>query len=506
VVEHPRRIPPAVRALKPLESDAVSAPIVLSVPGGPPLAELAAALPEERWPMLFDSGPARSELGRWSLLAFDPVERLQRRAGPGGHALTDLAQALERCWPASASAGAGSGAGAGAGTADAAGAADAELPGFRGGAAGWFGYDLGRELERLPERCRPDADVPDLCVGLYPFALAEELGSGRRLIVGRGSQADARAFAHEVAALGKRCRPLVPWVPGGTAGAGGPPLESTFTRKAYLAAVRRVREHILDGEVYQVNLCQRFALPFEGSAAALQAALRARFPAPFGALLRVPGLAVVSSSPELFLRRRGARLESRPIKGTRPRHADPERDRQARAELEASPKERAELAMIVDLVRNDLGRTAAIGSVAVEGPFRTDAWSTVYHRVATVSARVPPGTTSLEVLAAAFPPASVTGTPKLAALAVIESLEPVRRHVYTGAIGWIGADGDMDLSVAIRIATLAGGRLLASFGGGITLASDPAAEYDETLHKARALCEVLGAPLPLSPSSREASA
>jgi para-aminobenzoate synthetase component 1 len=349
---------------------------------------------------------------------------------------------------------------------------------------GFFGYELARELERIPVRARPDADLPDLMVGLYPFALAEELGSGRRLVVGRGDERDARRFRDAVAALGTGA-PL-----GEPAPPAGPP-RSTFDRPAYLRALARVREHILDGDIYQVNLSQRFELPYAGRPEPLQAALRARFPAPFGALLRAPGLAVVSSSPELFLRRRGAELQCRPIKGTRPRGRDPEHDRQLRAELEASPKEQAELAMIVDLVRNDLGRVAELGSVEVELPFRTEAWSTVFHRVATVRCRLARERSAADVLQATFPPASVTGTPKLRAQQLIEELEPVRRHVYTGAIGWVGADGDLDLSVAIRIATLVDGRLLLPVGGGITLLSEPAAEYDETLHKARALFDVL---------------
>jgi len=458
----------------------VSQPLVLEVPPGSSpragIAELAAAVETERWPLLLDSGATPSDLAAWHLLLFDPVERLQHRVRAGAHGFRELAAALQRHWPRESDRMPG---GASA------------LPAFRGGAAGWFGYELARELERVPELAAVDADVPDLCAGLYPFALAEELGTGRRLIVGRGSAADAARFLASVEELARRARPLSPLQP-------APPgrrlaLESTFSRQAYVAAVAAVRERILDGDVYQVNLCQRLAAPFDGDPAALQLAWRERFPAPFGALLRVPGTTLLSSSPELFLRKRGARVESRPIKGTAARHADPAADAAARAALEASDKERAELAMIVDVVRNDLGRTAVIGSVAVEGEFRTDAWANLYHRVATVSSLVDPGTSALDVLEAAFPPASVTGAPKLAAQAVIERLEPVRRHVYTGAIGWIGADGDMDLSVAIRIATLTGGRLLGSFGGGITLASDPAAEYDETLHKARALCDVLGA-------------
>ncbi len=456
------------------------------------MAELAAALPAERWPLLLDSGPRRTDLAQWHLLLFDPVARFQHRAVPGENGLQALQVALERCWP-----GVRRAAGAAAGRAGT--AALGSVPAFTGGAAGWFGYDLGRELERVPARCPPDADVPDLCVGLYPFALAEDVGSGRRLIVGRGSSEEAHRFLAEVTALVAAATPLVPLLPAPAASGLSP--ETSLDRLAYMAAVEAAREHILDGDIYQVNLCQRLQFPFDGDSAALQLAWRNRFPAPFGALMRIPGLAIVSSSPELFLRKRGSRVESRPIKGTAPRSADPRVDAGLRESLEASAKERAELAMIVDIVRNDLGRTAEIGSVAVEGGFRTDSWSDVHHRVATVSARVPDEVTALEVMATAFPPASVTGAPKLAAQAVIEELEPRRRHVYTGAIGWIGADGDMDLSVAIRIATLTEGRLLASFGGGITLASDPAAEYEETLHKARALCDVLGARGPFTGTS-----
>jgi len=271
-------------------------------------------------------------------------------------------------------------------------------------------------------------------------------------------------------------------------------VRSTFTRPAYEAAVRAAREHILDGDVYQVNLSQRLAVDYAGRPEPLGAALSERFPAPFAALLRAPGLALISSSPELFLRRRGTAVLSRPIKGTRPRGATPEQDAVLRRELEASDKERAELAMIVDLVRNDLGRSARLGSVRVAGEFETDAWSTVFHRVAEVRCEVEPDLPASRLVAAAFPPASVTGTPKIRACEVIDELEPVRRHVFTGALGWIGADGDLDLSVAALTVTQEVGRLLFSVGGGITLASEPAAEYDETLHKARALLDVLGAP------------
>ncbi|HZJ71600.1 MAG TPA: anthranilate synthase component I family protein, partial [Planctomycetota bacterium] len=385
---------------------------VLNVPAGPPLAELAAAASDERWPMLLDSGPTPSPAARWSLLVLDPVERLLAAARPGGSALRQVQAALERRWP-------------GAGR-PRPGAAGGELPGFAGGAVGWLSYELARELESLPVRARPDAEVPDLALGLYPFALAEEVATGRRLVVGRGTRPEAEAFREVVAGLAARATPLAPLPSAGAA------LRSSLPRGAYEAAVETARELIRDGEIYQVNLSQRFELPYAGRAEPLQAALARRFPAPYGALLRLPGLAVISSSPELFLRRRGERLECRPIKGTRPRSAEPTEDERLRAELEASPKEGAELAMIVDLVRNDLGRIARIGSVTVEQAAATEAWSTVWHRVAHVACAVDAGRGVAEVLEATFPPASVTGTPKLAACKVIEAIEPVRRHVYTG--------------------------------------------------------------------------
>jgi para-aminobenzoate synthetase component 1 len=457
-------------------------PILLPAPAGPPLRALAAAVEDARRPVLLDTQGPPGRFAAWSYLAFDPCEVLERCAGAGpGTAFEALQSALQARWPGVAPAG---GQGGGLDAPDA-------RPAFRGGAIGWLAYDLGRELERLPVRAAPDADLPDLALGLYPFALAEQAGTGRRWVTGRGSEAAARAFLAEVEALRARARPL-------PAPARVGRVSSTFDRAGYEAAVRAVREHILDGDVYQVNLSQRLLADYPGEAAPLQAALAARFPAPFGALLRAPGHALLSASPELFLRRRGEHVLSRPIKGTRPRGADPAADAALRAELESSDKERAELAMIVDLVRNDLGRTARLGSVRVAGPFATDAWSTLFHRVAEVRCEVDAGLPSARLVAAAFPPASVTGTPKIRACEVIEELEPVRRHAFTGALGWIGADGDLDLSVAIRIATLAGGRLLASVGGGITLASEPAAEYDETITKARALLDVLGAPAGVS--------
>lgn len=464
-------------------------PFVLPLPPGPTLQQLAAAADPARWPMLLDSGPERRPLSGWHLFVVDPVETLLLDGGDQVQPLADqralgqLEAALDRHWPDRR-----------AGAPDQGEARTTDegqpLPPFQGGAVAVLSYDLGRELERLPAWRPRDSSWPDLLAGLYRFVLAEEVSSGRRLIVGRGSEEQGAEFAAVIDGLAAQAQPI----PEPEPGQGSP--RSSFVRADYLAAVEAAREHILAGDIYQVNLSQRFELPYSGDASSLHQALRARSPAPFSALMRTPRGSLISSSPELFLRRRGGTIESRPIKGTRPRGSDEASDRRLREALESSTKENAELAMIVDLVRNDLGRAAEIGSVSVTLPFETEAWSTVFHRVATVKARVPAGASAAELIEAAWPPASVTGTPKLSALEVIEELEPVRRHAYTGALGWFDANGDFDLSVAIRIATLCDERLVINVGGGITLASDPVAEYDETLHKARGWFDVLQLPLP----------
>ncbi|MCB9897594.1 MAG: anthranilate synthase component I family protein [Planctomycetes bacterium] len=461
-------------------------PIVLPLQPGPPLAALAATLPDGRRPLLLESGGADSPFARWDVLAFDPDEVLELETGDDPEpdftrrALGRVEALLDRHFPGRARGEARDSAGADA---------DA-LPPFRGGVLTLLGYDLGRQLERLPARVPRDASVPDLLAQVQRFVLAERRADGRRLVVGRGTRAEADDFARRVGQLARDVR-----APDASPARCGR-VASSFDRDGYVDAVRAARERILDGDVYQVNLSQRFAIDGGPTPDVLAAALRSRHPVPFAALLRAPSFALVSNSPELFLRRRGERLLSRPIKGTRPRGRDAADDARLRAELEASPKETAELAMIVDLVRNDLGRSAVIGSVQVDLPFETDVWPTVFHRVAGVRARVAPDASSARIVEAAFPPASVTGTPKISALALIESLEPVRRHAYTGALGWFDADGDLDLSVLIRIATRVAGRWLVPVGGGITLQSDPAAEYEETLHKARGMFAALGLPAP----------
>jgi aminodeoxychorismate synthase component I len=259
-----------------------------------------------------------------------------------------------------------------------------------------------------------------------------------------------------------------------------------MTGPDYEARVRRAQEYIAAGDIYQVNLAHAVSAPWpEGvSAYPLYRCLREASPAPFGAFLRLGGRQILSSSPEEFLAIRGREIRTRPIKGTRPRHPDPDRDRGNAAELRDSAKERAELVMITDLERNDLGRICEFGSVRVEELAALESFRQVYHLVSTVRGRLRPDVDAVAALQACFPGGSITGAPKRRAMEIIAELEPSRRGLYTGAIGWFGADGGARFSIAIRTAVVSGGRIEFRVGAGIVADSDPAAEYRETLDKA----------------------
>jgi len=265
-----------------------------------------------------------------------------------------------------------------------------------------------------------------------------------------------------------------------------------FDAEGYAKAVEEIRVRIAAGDVYQACLTRRLEAPFPASAFALAGALRARNPAPFACLISLPDATLVGSSPERFLRVGPERwVESRPIKGTRPRAADPEQDRRERALLASSAKDRAENLMIVDLVRNDLGRVCEVGSVHVPELFAVESFATVHQLVSTVRGRLAHGRDALDAVRAAFPPGSMTGAPKLAAMALLARLEPAPRGLYSGAVGYLDLRGGCDLAVAIRSVVLSGGRALVHAGGGIVTDSDPTAEWRETEWKAQALLDAV---------------
>jgi len=369
-----------------------------------------------------------------------------------------------------------------------------DAPPFRGGLIGYYGYDLAPQLERLPRKAARESRMPDIRFALYDSAVVVDHETGlvefrAYDLLGEGEDALERRWERWDAEL-HRTDPHVgmAWLR---------PPRSEFAKADYLAAVGRALEYIRAGDVFQVNLSQRFVSRDAGSPIVrpdplgLYLRLKARSPAPYTALLRWKDLAIASASPELFFETRGRRIVTRPIKGTRPRGETAESDRRLAGELLASPKDRAELTMIVDLERNDLGRVCEYGSVHVVDPVSVETFAQVHHLVATVEGRLRGGVGPVDVLRAVFPGGSITGAPKIRAMEIIDELEPTRRSVYTGAIGYYSRGGISAFNIAIRTLTVEGDRVHYQVGGGIVADSDPEAEYRETLHKGGGLRQAL---------------
>jgi para-aminobenzoate synthetase component 1 len=354
-------------------------------------------------------------------------------------------------------------------------------PIFRGGFAGCFSYDLGRRFEALPSRL--GADLPwDFLVGLYDEVAVWDRGVLSWLAL-PGVEPRLRGLAAQPGAERE------------DAGAQEDP-RPEMTRAEHALRVETIREHIVDGTIYQANLTLRFTArtPHPDAPLATFLRLRRSNPSPYGAYLDLPGATIASSSPESFLDLTTAGyVRSRPIKGTAPRGATPEEDAALSRALLASAKDRAELSMIVDLVRNDVGRVCVPGSVDRRPTLRPEAHPTVWHLVGEVRGRIAPGRDAFDLLRACFPPGSCIGAPKIRAMAILEDLEQSRRGPYTGALGWIGLDGAMALSVAIRTMVFRDGRVSYGVGGGIVYDSNAAAEWDEALLKGRALAGALRA-------------
>jgi para-aminobenzoate synthetase component 1 len=353
------------------------------------------------------------------------------------------------------------------------------------GLMGYLAYDLKDRLETLPRTSVDELGLPHMLF-YAPSVLVvhDKQTQTTRLLIpernGNTLQAD-QAYA--------RFKEIITGSPQttGTWQTCSEHVKSNFTQPAYKAAVRNIIDYIAAGDVYQVNLSQRFETSFDGDGFALFRHLFQKNPAPFFAFIQAGDHQIVSTSPERFLLRKGNKVETRPIKGTRPRMSHPAEDRAMRAELTASAKDDAELSMIVDLLRNDIGKVCRPGSVRVTEHKRVEAYQNVYHLVSIVEGALDSGKDSVDLIKAAFPGGSITGCPKVRAMEIIDELETSRRHVYCGSIGYISFHGTLDLSIAIRTATLVGNALRYSVGGGIVFDSDPQAEYEETLHKGRTL-------------------
>lgn len=379
----------------------------------------------------------------------------------------------------------------------------ADLPPFAGGLVGYLSYDLGRRLEVWPVEATADQDLPLLRLALHDWVLAWDRRLGRAWLAGRTVDGRTDRLRLRLAAVRERVVESDLVHAAGEAGTVPETLQlrSGLDRPAYEAGVERVRAEIARGEIYQANFTRRLEAPFRDDPWPLYRRLRTGDPALFGAYLDLgpsPATgarrAILSASPEPFLSvSSDGRVASDPIKGTRPRGRDRQDDRCLAAELLASAKDRAENVMIVDVLRNDLGRVCVPGSVRVPRLCRLERTARVQHLVSTVTGQLERGRDAFDLLAAAFPGGSITGAPKLRAIELLEHLEPVRRGPYTGAAGWIGPDGAMQTSILIRTFVADGDRLSLHVGGGITWRSDPAEEWAETRAKAAGPLGAIGA-------------
>jgi para-aminobenzoate synthetase component 1 len=367
---------------------------------------------------------------------------------------------------------------------------------FAGGWVGYLGYEARSAVERTPPPRLSPLGFPVVWLAPAPAVLAFDHRRGHAYVASHGSDAHAaKAAAERLLARVTGAAHTTPSAPQGSAAvrparASAP--RPRISAAAYQAAVERVRRYVLDGDLFQANLSQRFDARTTGSPLALFARLVARQPTPHTTCLVLPGgRAVLSASPERFLQVKGRVATTEPMKGTRPRGATPAEDRALKQELLASEKDQAELAMIVDLSRNDLARVSTPGTVRVRAARRLIAFAGVHQAIAVIEGRLAPGKDRVDLLEAAFPPGSVTGAPKVRAMEVIDELEGEGRGPYCGAIGWFDVGGDMDLAVAIRTLLVAGTRASYRVGGGITLRSDAVEEWRETLTKGRALSAAL---------------
>ena len=354
------------------------------------------------------------------------------------------------------------------------------------GLFGYLAYDLKDDLEILPRTTIDDLGLPHLCLFAPSLIVVNDRINGSTEVHAPVRQGQDVGEVSAVIDAFLQTLKSPPQASGEFSG-NGQSLKSNFTRTGYETSVQRIRDYIAAGDVYQVNLSQRFEMSFRGDSYRLFQTLYQMNPAPFFAYVNAGDHKIVSTSPERFMLRNGNRVETRPIKGTRPRGETPEIDREMKAALANSPKDDAELSMIVDLLRNDIGKVCAKGSVVVAQHKRLEAYQNVYHLVSVVEGTLDEGRDSVDLIRATFPGGSITGCPKIRSMEIIDELETRRRHVYTGSIGYVSFHDTMDLSIAIRTATIVDDRLVFSVGGGIVYDSDPEDEYEETLHKGQTL-------------------
>jgi para-aminobenzoate synthetase component 1 len=377
-----------------------------------------------------------------------------------------------------------------------------DLPFPLGGCFGYWGYDLKNFVEpKLTRRAINDLELPDCHVGFYDSLVVFDHHLTKTWLVSTGLRADG-SRSEQIALqraefwqklLREEMKEVTPVALrlASSSSTTESPVSSNLTRDKFLSRVQRAQSYVRAGDIYQVNLSHRLSAPFPSSGWQLFQNLSNVSPAPFSAYVDCGDFQLTSSSPELFLRLSGAHILTRPIKGTRPRSSDPTRDAQLTYELQTSSKEMAELVMITDLLRNDLGKVCEFGSVQVPELVRLERFPQVQHLVSTVEGRLRSGVTHFAAFASCFPGGSITGAPKFRAMEIIDELEPIARGPYTGALGYLGFNRESQLSIIIRTAVSKNGAAYFHAGAGIVADSTPSAEYDETLAKARGFLEAL---------------
>lgn len=372
-------------------------------------------------------------------------------------------------------------------------APDLPLP-FYGGALGYVGYDAGRVIEQLPNVAQADIKLPDLAFGIYGWGLVLDKQQQQLWYVDcrAANPAQAQHYYQQVQPLfasALQQQPTTAFAPFVLQS----DWQSGISQQQYLDKFQQIQQYLQSGDCYQINLAQRFSACYQGSEWQAYLALRAANAAPFSAFIRLPQGVVLSISPERFLLLNQRQVETKPIKGTKPRFADPQLDAQSSAALQQSPKDRAENVMIVDLLRNDLGKVCTPGTVRVPALFQIESFPAVHHLVSTVSGELASDYQAADLLRAAFPGGSITGAPKVRAMQIIEELEPCRRSVYCGAIGYLSQHGRMDSNIAIRTLICQQGRIYCWAGGGIVADSQADSEYQETFDKVAKILPVLSA-------------
>lgn len=423
----------------------------------------------EKDSFILDSAMDKEKLGRYSFISSQPFKVL-RYKNTDENPLENLKKELDKYKVTN----------------------ETNLP-FIGGAVGYLSYDLGNYIEKLPRTAIDDIEMPDMYFGFYNHVIVIDHLKEKTYIATPEidikveekiiTDIEEKILREEKKGIDNICyqekdiKPIQ--------------LKSNFTKGEFKNAVQNVREYIRQGDIYQANLTQRFSGETELTSFELYRDLRRFSPAPFGAFLNFEEAHILSNSPERFIRCIDKRIEARPIKGTRPRGKNKEEDLKLQEELKNSEKDRAELLMIVDLERNDIGRISKTGSVKVPELFVIEPYANVNHLVSTVVGELKDDKSATDIIKATFPGGSITGAPKIRAMEIIDELEPTQRNVYTGSIGYIGFNGDMDFNIAIRTIIKKDKKVYFQVGGGMTWDSDPDEEYQETLDKAKSIMKAL---------------